>query len=79
MQQFLMESFVISLTGGILGIVFGLVLSEGIALYSGWPVIWSLTAIVSSIIICMIIGIAFGIYPAKKASRLDPIDALHAD
>lgn len=79
MQQFLMESFVISLLGGILGIVFGLILSEGIALYSGWPVIWSFTAIVSSIVICMLIGIMFGIYPAKKASKLDPIDALHAD
>ena len=79
MQQFLMESFVISLLGGVLGIVFGLILSEGIALYSGWPVIWSFTAIVSSILICMLIGIMFGIYPAKKASRLDPIDALHAD
>ena len=79
MQQFLMESFVISLLGGILGIVFGLILSEGIALYSGWPVIWSFAAIISSILICMFIGIMFGIYPAKKASKLDPIDALHAD
>ncbi|NQZ10159.1 MAG: ABC transporter permease [Algicola sp.] len=79
MHQFLMESFVISLFGGILGVVFGLILSEAIALFSGWPVIWSMTAIVSSLIICMIIGILFGIYPAKKASRLDPIDALHAD
>jgi putative ABC transport system permease protein len=79
MHQFLMESFVISLMGGILGVVFGLVLSEGIALFSGWPVIWSMTAIFSSLIICMVIGILFGIYPAKKASKLDPIDALHAD
>ncbi|MFT5162622.1 MAG: putative ABC transport system permease protein [Alteromonadaceae bacterium] len=79
MHQFLMESFVISLIGGILGVVFGLVLSEAIALYSGWPLVWSMTAIVSSLVICMIIGIVFGIYPAKKASRLDPIEALHAD
>ncbi len=79
MHQFLMESFVISLLGGILGVVFGLILSEAIALYSGWPLVWSMTAIVSSLVICMIIGILFGVYPAKKASRLDPIAALHAD
>lgn len=79
MNQFLMESFVISIAGGVLGVIFGLVLSEGIAVFSGWPVIWSFTAIVSSLIICMVIGILFGIYPAKTASKLDPIDALHAD
>lgn len=79
MNQFLMESFVISLLGGILGVIFGLILSEAIALYSGWPLVWSMTAIVSSLVICMVIGILFGVYPAKKASRLDPIAALHAD
>ncbi len=79
MNQFLMESFVISIVGGVLGVIFGLVLSEGIALFSGWPVLWSITAIISSLIICMVIGILFGIYPAKTASKLDPIDALHAD
>ncbi|MFT4924162.1 MAG: putative ABC transport system permease protein [Phenylobacterium sp.] len=79
MHQFLMESFVISLLGGVLGVIFGLILSEGIALYSGWPLVWSMTAIISSLVICMVIGILFGVYPAKKASRLDPIAALHAD
>ena len=79
MEQFLMESFVISLMGGVLGVIFGLILSEAIALFSGWPVVWSFVAIVSSLFICMVIGILFGMYPAKKASRLDPIDALHAD
>lgn len=78
-QQFIAESFTISVLGGILGVVFGLVLSEIIGFYSGWAVSWSLTAIVLSLSICMFVGVGFGVFPAIKASKLNPIDALHSD
>ncbi|MDT0596662.1 ABC transporter permease [Glaciecola petra] len=78
-QQFIAESFTISVMGGLLGIFFGLVLSEIIGFYSGWAVSWSLTAIVLSLSICMFVGVGFGVFPAIKASKLNPIDALHSD
>lgn len=77
--QFIAESFVISVVGGMLGIVFGLVLSEIIGFYSEWAVSWSLTAIVLSVSICLLVGVGFGVFPAIKASKLNPIDALHSD
>ena len=78
-QQFIAESFTISVLGGILGIVFGLALSEIIGFYSGWAVSWSIPAIFLSLSICMIVGVGFGVFPAIKASKLNPIDALHSD
>lgn len=77
--QFLAESFTISLLGGVLGILFGLILSEVIGFYSGWAVSWSLVAILLSLSICMLVGVGFGVFPAIKASKLDPIAALHSD
>lgn len=77
--QFLAESFSISVIGGISGVLFGLALSEVIGFYSGWAVSWSLTAIVLSLSICMIVGVGFGVFPAIKASKLNPIEALHND
>ena len=78
-QQFIAESFTISVMGGLLGIFFGLILSEVIGFYSGWAVSWSATAIFLSLSICMIVGVGFGVFPAIKASKLNPIDALHSD
>ncbi|WP_341501613.1 ABC transporter permease [Gallaecimonas sp. GXIMD4217] len=77
--QFMAESFVIACLGGVLGILFGLGLSELIALYSDWTVAWSFWAIALSVTICALIGLLFGVYPAIKASRLDPIQALQSD
>jgi putative ABC transport system permease protein len=77
--QFIAESFTISIMGGILGIFFGILLAELISIYSEWAVSWSLTAIVLSFSICAIIGFTFGVYPAVKASKLNPIDALQSD
>ncbi|MCJ8318016.1 MAG: ABC transporter permease [Colwellia sp.] len=77
--QFISESFTISIMGGILGVIFGLILSELIALYSQWSVSWSLGAIVLSFSICAMVGLIFGVYPAIKASKLNPIDALQSD
>ena len=78
-QQFIAESFTISVLGGLLGIFFGLVLSEIIGFYSGWAVSYSPTAIILSLSICMFVGVGFGVFPAIKASKLNPIDALHSD
>lgn len=77
--QFITESFVISVLGGVLGVVFGLLLSEIIGFYSGWPVLWSMWAITLSLSICLIVGVSFGAFPAIKASKLNPIQALHSD
>ena len=77
--QFITESFVISFLGGVLGVIFGLLLSEVIGFYSEWAVTWSMWAIFLSLAICMIVGVSFGAYPAIKASRLNPIEALHSD
>lgn len=77
--QFITESFTISILGGLLGVVFGIVLSEIIAFYSNWAVSWSLSAIVLSFSICALVGLIFGVYPAIKASKLDPIEALQSD
>ena len=77
--QFLAESFTISVLGGLLGVVFGLLLSELIGFYSEWAVSWSITAILLSLSICMLVGVGFGVFPAIKASKLNPIEALHSD
>lgn len=77
--QFLAESFTISVLGGLIGIAAGLGLSEIIGFYSSWAVSWSVTAILLSMGICLIVGVGFGVFPAIKASKLNPIDALHAD
>ena len=77
--QFIAESFTISILGGILGVFFGILLSELISIYSQWAVSWSLTAIILSFSICAMVGLTFGVYPAIKASKLNPIDALQSD
>ena len=77
--QFIAESFTISVLGGLLGIVFGLALSEIIGFYSGWAVSWSIVAIFLSLGICIAVGVGFGVFPAIKASQLNPIEALHSD
>ena len=81
--QFLVESVVLSLVGGILGFLLGVSGSIGITAAinsfssgSEWPVIISLPAAVVAIVFAAAVGIFFGYYPALKASRLDPIDAL---
>lgn len=74
--QFLCESTILSLVGGIIGILFGLILSYAASSLLNWPFIVSTTAIIVSFLVCSIIGVFFGWYPAKKAASLDPINAL---
>ncbi|QLE85292.1 FtsX-like permease family protein [Shewanella sp. Scap07] len=78
-RQFLIESIAISATGGLIGILVGLLLAVIISTAAGWPVAWSPFAIILALGVCMTIGVGFGLYPAKKAARLDPIVALQRD
>jgi putative ABC transport system permease protein len=75
-RQFLIEAFVLSVAGGAVGILFGVISSFVIAAQSGWPILISPASIVIAALFSMAIGIFFGYYPARKASRLDPIEAL---
>jgi len=76
MLQFLTEAVFLSLVGGVAGIVFGICVSETISFVAGWPTPISLTAILGGFAFSAAVGIFFGYYPARKASRLDPIEAL---
>ncbi len=76
-RQFLIEAFTISLLGGLIGIVLGFGLAWGIASWSGWPFAWSLIAPIVAVSVCTLVGLAFGLYPAIQAARLDPIEALN--
>lgn len=77
MWQFLLEAVLLCLTGGIIGIIFGRVASLIVSSKMGWPVAPSINAMALSVTVAAAIGIVFGWYPAWKASKLDPIDALH--
>ena len=74
--QFLIESIVLSLTGGLIGILLGVIVSVTIPALLGWPTLVSTAAIIGSVIFSAAVGIFFGYYPARKAAGLDPIEAL---
>jgi putative ABC transport system permease protein len=75
-RQFLSESVVLSLIGGATGILFGVGASLIITKLLGWAILISPMAILAAVIFSMAVGVFFGYYPARKASRLDPIEAL---
>ena len=76
LRQFLMEAFSLSSLGGGIGIVLGISASECLSLVAEWPTLVSLEAVVIAFLFSAAVGIFFGFYPARKASHLDPIDAL---
>jgi putative ABC transport system permease protein len=76
MLQFLIESILLSVFGGIIGISFGILMTYVAANVMNWPTVIMPAAVVMSFLVCSAIGIFFGWYPARKAANLNPIDAL---
>ena len=74
--QFLIESVLMSFSGGIIGIITGVGAAVVMSLSAGWPVKVSLSSIIMGAAIAVIIGIVFGLRPAIQAAQLDPIEAL---
>jgi putative ABC transport system permease protein len=74
--QFLTESILLSITGGVIGILLGIAASKIIGSTMGWPVVVLPSSEILSFAVCTVIGVFFGWYPARKAASLDPIDAL---
>jgi putative ABC transport system permease protein len=77
LSQFLIEAVVLALLGGLVGVVLGIAAAVGMAHVAGWPAIVSPRIILLAFAITAGVGVFFGYYPAWRASRLDPIDALH--
>ncbi len=75
-NQFFMESFAVTVTGGLLGIVMGLAIAKGVAVYAGWKTIVTVWSILLSVGVSAAVGLAFGSYPAMRAARLDPVESL---
>jgi putative ABC transport system permease protein len=75
-RQFLTESVMISVFGGLLGVAFGVFLSWAIAQVAEWKTIVTTASVVVAFAVSALVGVAFGIYPAMKAARIDPIEAL---
>jgi macrolide transport system ATP-binding/permease protein len=74
--QFLTEAVLLSLTGGALGMAAGVAASELVSVLAGWPTLLSPAAIGGGLVFSVLVGVFFGYYPARKAARLNPIDAL---
>lgn len=74
--QFLTEAVVISMTGGVMGALLGIIASFTISSLVHWPIVISESSIVISFFVCVVTGVFFGYYPAVKAAALDPIEAL---
>jgi putative ABC transport system permease protein len=75
-NQFLIESIIISITGGVLGILLGTLLSTGANVLFGLPTSVPMWSIFVSFLVCTVIGVGFGYFPAQKAARMDPIEAI---
>ena len=76
MMQFLIESVIISIAGGLIGVAWGIAFASLIIKLLDWPFIFDGFAIVVSFVVCTATGVFFGWYPARKAGNLNPIDAL---
>jgi putative ABC transport system permease protein len=76
LMQFLIEAMTLSLVGGMLGILFGVVGARLTTVIAGWPTIISGDTVLAAFVFSLAVGLFFGLYPANKAARLNPIDAL---
>ncbi|HRC43990.1 MAG TPA: ABC transporter permease, partial [Nitrospira sp.] len=76
LMQFLIEAVTLSLFGGVIGVIVGIVGARLTTVIAGWPTIISFDAIITALVFSLAVGIFFGLYPANKAARLNPIEAL---
>jgi putative ABC transport system permease protein len=76
LMQFVSEAVVLSVTGGLLGVIVGALASGGLAQVFRWAAIISPGTVVVSVLVAALVGVAFGVYPARRAAGLDPIEAL---
>lgn len=76
LSQFLVEALTLSIAGGVVGVALGLLSARRLAANFGWPVLIRPDIIVISVVFSGLVGVVFGLYPARKASLLDPIEAL---
>jgi putative ABC transport system permease protein len=74
--QFLVEALTHSVAGGMIGVLVGVLIAQRLAIQFKWPMLMRPDVIVLAVGFSGLVGIGFGLYPARKASRLDPIDAL---
>jgi putative ABC transport system permease protein len=79
MLQFLVEALVLSMLGGAAGVLAGIAAARGLTALMGWPTDVSMDAVAGAFAIAASVGILFGYYPARRASRLDPIEALRRE
>jgi putative ABC transport system permease protein len=77
--QFLVTAFSLAILGGVLGVLLGLAIARGVAAYADWPTVVTTWSIALSLGVSIAVGVASGLYPAMRAARLDPIEALHAE
>jgi putative ABC transport system permease protein len=76
-RQFLIETVMIAFVGGAIGLLVGVGLSRLIAVLAGWSTIVTVASILISFLVSVTVGLTFGVYPAVRASKLDPVKALH--
>ena len=76
LSQFLIESVLLSVTGGVIGVLIGVGSTYAVNIFAKWPVLIQPWSVLLSFFVCTATGVFFGWYPAKKAARLDPIDAI---
>ena len=76
LSQFLIESILLSVTGGIIGVLIGVAATYGVNIFAKWPVFIQPWSVLLSFCVCTATGVFFGWYPAKKAAMLDPIEAI---
>ncbi|HTR50599.1 MAG TPA: ABC transporter permease [Kofleriaceae bacterium] len=77
--QFLVTAFSLAMFGGLAGVAMGLGIARGVAAYADWPTVVTSWSIVLSLGVSVVVGVSSGLYPAMRAARLDPIQALHAE